>query len=139
MREGRPRRALRAAHGPVLAAAVLALIVACRSAPSDDTRIAGIDEDGDGRVDVWRTTGPDGRIDVRAPAPGSDPSRTVVLAIDAIPHALFADLQREGHFRGFFPASRLVAPFPSHGGALAGVRPQKGSSTKPSSASVQHE
>jgi len=42
-----------------------------------------------------------------------DSGGTVVLAIDAIPYELFADLQREGHFGGFFPASRLVAPFPS--------------------------
>lgn len=116
MRVGRPRRrAVRGARKLILAGAgaVLALTVACRSTTPGDARVAAIDEDGDGRVDVWRTIGPDVTTEVRAPAPGSDPPRTVVLAIDAIPHAVFADLQREGHFRAFFPASRLVAPFPS--------------------------
>lgn len=72
--------------------------------------MAAVDEDGDGRTDRWQAEGSE---EVRAPAPGSDPSRTVVLAIDAIPYELFAELQREGRFRAFFPASRLVAPFPS--------------------------
>lgn len=49
----------------------------------------------------------------RAPAPGTDPDRTLVLAIDGIPYDLFASLQREGLFRAFFPASRMLAPFPS--------------------------
>ena len=48
-----------------------------------------------------------------APAPGADPDRTLVLAIDGIPYDLFAGLQREGLFRAFFPASRMLAPFPS--------------------------
>lgn len=84
----------------------------CRSVPQE-TRIVTIDEDGDGRIDLWRRTGADGPAEIRAPAPGSDPPRTLVLAIDAIPYEVFADLQREGRFRAFFPASRLVAPFPS--------------------------
>jgi hypothetical protein len=37
----------------------------------------------------------------------------VVIAIDAVPYALFARLQREGLFREFFPAARMIAPFPS--------------------------
>jgi len=49
----------------------------------------------------------------RAPAPGSDPERTLILAIDGIPYDVFADGQREGRFGGFFPASRMLAPFPS--------------------------
>ncbi|MGH7558060.1 MAG: hypothetical protein ACREMD_09875 [Gemmatimonadota bacterium] len=105
-----------AARASILAAVlalVSPLIGACRSTPPGESRIAEIDEDGDGRIDLWRMIGPDGATEVRAPEPGSDPARTVVLAIDAIPHELFADLQREGHFRAFFPASRLVAPFPS--------------------------
>ena len=49
----------------------------------------------------------------RAAAPGSRPARTVVIAIDAVPYAVFARLQRQGLFREFFPAARMVAPFPS--------------------------
>ena len=48
-----------------------------------------------------------------APAPGSKPARTVVLALDAVPYAVFARLQQQGLFREFFPAARMVAPFPS--------------------------
>lgn len=81
----------------------------CRSAPQGSP-VAAVDEDGDGRTDLWQAEGSE---EVIAPAPGSDPARTVVLAIDAIPYELFAGLQREGRFRAFFPASRLVAPFPS--------------------------
>jgi hypothetical protein len=95
----------------VLAAffAAWSCVAGCRStAPPGDV---AIDEDGDGRTDLWRAA--DGSPEVRAPEPGSDPPRTVVLAIDAIPYDLFAELQREGRFRAFFPASRLVAPFPS--------------------------
>ena len=36
-----------------------------------------------------------------------------MIALDAVPHAVFARLQREGLFREFFPAARMVAPFPS--------------------------
>lgn len=100
----------------VAAASLTLLLVAlttCRSTPQPETRTVRIDEDGDGRIDLWRTLGPGGARETRAPAPGSDPPRTLVLAIDAIPHRVFADLQREGHFQAFFSASRLVAPFPS--------------------------
>lgn len=108
-----PRAGRARALWGVLLAVLPALSATCRSVPSEKTRIVAIDEDRDGRIDLWRSLGPDGASEVRAPAPGSDPPRTVVLAIDAIPHELFAELQREGHFRAFFPASRLVAPFPS--------------------------
>jgi hypothetical protein len=94
----------------VLVVALDAVAAGCRSAPSDEARVVEVDEDGDGRTDAWRTAG---SAEVRALEPGSDPPRTVVLAIDAIPHDLFAELQREGRFRALFPASRLVAPFPS--------------------------
>ncbi len=97
----------------ILFAAVAPLFGNCRSTSSKESRVVEIDEDLDGRIDLWRTIGPNGVTEVRAPTPGSDPPRTVLLAIDAIPHELFAGLQREGHFRAFFPASRLVAPFPS--------------------------
>ncbi|HKY60737.1 MAG TPA: alkaline phosphatase family protein [Gemmatimonadota bacterium] len=93
-----------------LSLAALSSVAGCRSTPPG-AEVLAIDEDGDGRTDLWRA--PDGSAEVRAPEPGSDPPRTVVLAIDAIPHDLFAELQREGRFRAFLPASRLVAPFPS--------------------------
>lgn len=48
-----------------------------------------------------------------APTPGSDPDRTLILAIDGIPYDVFAHSQRAGRFGGFFPASRMLAPFPS--------------------------
>jgi hypothetical protein len=74
----------------------------------------GIDLDGDARVDRIETI-EKGRVArvARAPLPGSKPARTVVIAIDAVPYAVFARLQREGLFREFFPAARMVAPFPS--------------------------
>ena len=73
----------------------------------------GVDLDGDARSDHILTIEP-GRVKrVGAPAPGSRPTRTVVIAIDAVPHAVFARLQRQGLFREFFPAARMVAPFPS--------------------------
>jgi hypothetical protein len=73
-----------------------------------------VDLDGDARVDRIETI-EGGRVArvVHAPAPGSRPVRTVVIALDAVPHTLFARLQREGLFREFFPAARMVAPFPS--------------------------
>jgi hypothetical protein len=37
----------------------------------------------------------------------------VVIAIDAVPYAVFAELQQQGLFTEFFPAARMVAPFPS--------------------------
>jgi hypothetical protein len=74
----------------------------------------GIDLDGDARVDRIETI-EDGRVArvVEGPPPGSSPARTVVIAIDAVPYAVFARLQRQGLFREFFPAARMVGPFPS--------------------------
>ena len=37
----------------------------------------------------------------------------VVIAIDAVPYGVFARLQGQGLFREFFPAARMVSPFPS--------------------------
>ena len=69
----------------ILAALLLALgAEGCHSAPGDG--FVAIDEDKDGRTDLWRSAGPEGAAEVRAPAPGTDPPRTVVLAIDAIPY-----------------------------------------------------
>lgn len=73
------------------------------------------DVDGDGRIDRIQTLDQEGRVTgvVDAPAPGSDPERTVVIAIDAVPYEIFAKLQREGLFSAFFPAARMIAPYPS--------------------------
>ncbi|HET7294824.1 MAG TPA: alkaline phosphatase family protein [Vicinamibacteria bacterium] len=95
-------------------APAIALAAACATGLRRTPAAVGLDLDGDARVDQIETTGPGGsRRVARAPAPGSRPSRTVVIAIDAVPFAVFARLQREGLFREFFPAARLIAPFPS--------------------------
>ncbi|HEY6546887.1 MAG TPA: alkaline phosphatase family protein, partial [Vicinamibacteria bacterium] len=73
----------------------------------------GVDLDGDARIDHLQTIQQGGAKRVGAPAPGSRPAQTVVIAIDAVPYAVFARLQQQGLFREFFPAARMVAPFPS--------------------------
>jgi hypothetical protein len=90
-------------------------VAACASFHGEGPAARALDEDGDGRVDRFELVDRDGTVEraTRAPAPGSDPERTLVLAIDGIPYDVFAEVQREGRFRGFFPASRMVAPFPS--------------------------
>ena len=108
-----------AADRELSAAFVLLLLAACVSACgslSDSRRGSrSIDEDGDGRADRFELVGADGAIErvTLAPAPGTDPERTLILAIDGIPYDLFASLQAEGLFRAMFPASRMLAPFPS--------------------------
>lgn len=93
--------------------------------------LAEIDLDGDRRVDRIETIR-NGRVTRVAtlPRPGSRPPRTVVIAIDAVPYALFERLQREGLFRGFFDAARMIAPFPSLTNvgytAILGARPSLG-------------
>ena len=90
------------------------LLAGCATGLRKPATTLGIDLDGDARVDRIETIA-EGRVTrvVQAPAPGSNPARTVVIAIDAVPYAVFARLQREGLFREFFPASRMIAPFPS--------------------------
>jgi hypothetical protein len=100
----------------LLAVIVLPAIswIACVTTSSTEAEVRRIDVDGDGRADLFRAIGPDGAMrETRAPDPSSDPPRTVVIAIDAIPYDLFTRLQREGLFTAFFPASRMLAPFPS--------------------------
>jgi hypothetical protein len=54
---------------------------------------AAIDLDGDGRIDRIETLERDRVTRVAlAPAPGSRPARTVVIGLDAVPHAVFARL-----------------------------------------------
>lgn len=91
-----------------------ALLAGCGTGLRPPPLAFGLDLDGDQRVDRIETV-EQGRVArvVRAPAPGSRPRRTVVIAIDAVPYAVFARLQREGLFREFFPAARMIAPFPS--------------------------
>lgn len=74
-----------------------------------------MDEDGDGRADRFELVGENGRVErvTRAPEPGADPARVLVLAVDGIPFEVFESAQREGRFQALFPASRMLAPFPS--------------------------
>lgn len=108
-------RARGLAAAALAALALSSIAAACRTAPDGASSIRLIDDDGDGRADRLLTLGDGGEVVrvVEAPVPGEEPDRTVVLAIDGIPHELFARLQEEGLFRSFHPASRLVAPFPS--------------------------
>jgi hypothetical protein len=98
-----------------LLAVPLALVVAgCATGLRRPAITLAIDLDGDQRVDRIETI-ERGRVTrvVEAPPPGSKPARTVVIALDAVPYTVFARLQRQGLFREFFPAARMVAPFPS--------------------------
>ncbi|MCG6926607.1 MAG: alkaline phosphatase family protein [Acidobacteria bacterium] len=91
------------------------VLAGCRTGlrPTPNTR--GTDLDGDGRIDRIQTLDQAGRVVgvVDAPEPGSDPDRTVAIAIDAVPYEIFAKVQREGLFNEFFPAARMIAPYPS--------------------------
>jgi hypothetical protein len=49
------------------------------------------------------------------PSPDGLPQR-LVLALDGVPYAMFAQLQAEGHFAGYGPAARMVSSFPSLSG-----------------------
>ncbi len=93
---------------------LLASVAGCATGLRRPPVVAEIDLDGDQRIDHIQTI-ENGRLArvVTAPAPGSKPPRSVVVAIDAVPYAVFARLQREGLFRAFFPAARMIAPFPS--------------------------
>jgi hypothetical protein len=100
--------------GRTALAALLLLIAGCATGLRPPPVTLRVDLDGDGRADRLETI-ENGRVArvVQAPAPGSRPDRTVVIAIDAVPYALFRRLQRGGLFREFFPAARMIAPFPS--------------------------
>lgn len=89
------------------------LLAGCATGLREPKPTFGFDLDGDARADWIETLDPDARRVVQAPPPGSKPSRTVVIAIDAVPYAVFDRLQRQGLFREFFPAARMIAPFPS--------------------------
>jgi hypothetical protein len=110
-RQAGPQPAMRRALVVLLAGLLLA---GCATGLRRPARTFGFDLDGDARVD-WIETIERGRLArvARAPQPGARPARTVVIAIDAVPYELFARAQREGRFREFFPAARMIAPFPS--------------------------
>jgi Type I phosphodiesterase / nucleotide pyrophosphatase len=102
-------------RGLLRALSLVALLTGCATGLRPLPALRETDLDGDGRVDRIETLDGEGRV-VRvaeAPAPGSRPARTVVIAIDAVPYRIFARLQAEGRFRAFFPAARMIAPFPS--------------------------
>ena len=90
------------------------LLAGCATGLRPRPVTVAVDLDGDARVDRIETI-EQGRVArvARAPALGSRPPRTVVIAIDAVPWAVFARLQREGLFRELFPAARMIGPFPS--------------------------
>jgi hypothetical protein len=97
------------------ALAVAGTLAGCATGLRKPPVTVGIDLDGDARIDRIETI-EGGRVKrvALAPRPGSQPERTVVIAIDSLPWAVFARLQREeGLFREFFPAARMIAPFPS--------------------------
>ncbi len=87
----------------------------CRTGLQPVPNSRATDVDGDGRVDRIMTLDQDGQVTgvVEAPEPGSDPERTVVIAIDAVPYEIFAKVQREGLFNEFFPPAKMIAPYPS--------------------------
>ena len=92
----------------------VALCAGCATGLRPPPSLVETDLDGDTRVDRIETI-EKGRVArvVDAPPPGSKPQRTVVIAIDAVPYVVFARLQRQGLFREFFPAARMIAPLPS--------------------------
>jgi hypothetical protein len=94
---------------------VVLLLVGCRTTLRPVPNMRATDVDGDGRIDRMTTVDEDGRVSrvVQAPEPGSNPDRTVVVAIDAVPYDTFVKVQRDGLFREFFPPARMVAPYPS--------------------------
>jgi len=94
---------------------VVLLAWGCRTGLRPVPQSRSTDLDGDGRTDRFHHLDQAGRVlgVVDAPEPGSDPERTVVIAIDAVPYEVFRRLQEEGLFHAFFPAARMVAPYPS--------------------------
>lgn len=63
----------------------------------------GYDENGDGQPDV--------RVDLRVTQ--SDPQYPhYVILLDGIPYDIVARMYEQGHFRLFYPPSKVVSPFP---------------------------
>src|SRR5262245_8164342 len=48
-----------------------------------------------------------------APSSGPTKMRRVVFCLDGLAHRVVTDLQRQGHFADFHPASRMIGTFPS--------------------------
>ncbi len=99
----------------ILLLVVVVLGAACRTGLRTRPSTRAADVDGDGRVDRIVTVDERGQITrvVEAPEPGSDPEKTVVIAIDAVPWELFVKVQKEGLFTEFFPPAKMIAPYPS--------------------------
>jgi hypothetical protein len=91
------------------------LVAGCRTGLQPVPNTRSTDLDGDGRIDKIVTLDQDGLVTrvVEAPEPGSDPEKTVVIAIDAVPYEVFAQVQKEGLFGEFFPPAKMIAPYPS--------------------------
>lgn len=74
------------------------------------------DMDGDGVVDRYLTDrDADGLFDLAAAKESSDgaPRRHLVICLDSVPFHEMERLWGEGHFRDFFPPSRVIGAFPS--------------------------
>jgi len=71
----------------------------------------------DGRItDLGYDTDGDGNVDLRVSleAMNTDPQNPhYVILLDGIPYDLVVKMIEEGHFRLFYPPSRVVGPFPS--------------------------
>jgi hypothetical protein len=94
--------------------------LALGGARSPGHRVAAIDNDGDGTVDVVAREGP--LESFNRPATDDPEARWLVLCVDGVPFEEFAALWQEGHFREFFRPVPLVPPFPTASGvALTSV------------------
>jgi len=85
------------------------------------------DLDGDRRPDYWQQADATGRITElrfadRTGAPGEtialdaiDPQDVphFLIVLDGVPFELVDELHRQGHFRLFYPPSRVISPFPA--------------------------
>jgi len=78
-----------------LAAALLVLLPGLAAAPAASARPQS------SKAKLSQALSPDGL------------PRRLVLAVDGIPFDVFVELQREGHFAAFHPASRMVSTFPA--------------------------
>jgi len=129
---GMPRRVL----GAVIAAACWCAGCAWRPAqlaplaswPENDETVFALDADRDGRPDFWEYQRPDGRKQAIAytlpgtPQPGPRIALDalpayecphLVIVLDGVPFEVVDELWQQGHFRLFYPPSRVVCCFPS--------------------------
>lgn len=77
-------------------------------------RVAAVDNDGDGTVDVVVR---EGKLEsFNRPTADASETRWLIVCVDGVPFDEFAALWQEGHFREFFRPVPLVSPFPSASG-----------------------